>query len=213
MAAIFLLASLARHFVGDVSKSGTWQVGIEFGAYMALFAVLKALFFWQQQPLLRSLGWVKTSFDITPLIAAGLFLFFIGVVLQMFLRMPDSADTPFEKMLGSDHFSLIAITVFGVTAGPVIEELIFRGLIQPVAIYTTGVLPGILITSVLFAAPHLPQNGNAWQSGVIIGIAGFGFGVIRHITGSTRASSIAHIAYNSLPFAVTLMQGAQTTHK
>jgi membrane protease YdiL (CAAX protease family) len=127
--------------------------------------------------------------------------------------MPDTAQTPFEKMLYSDHFSRFAIAAFGVTVGPVIEELLFRGLLQPVMIYAAGVFPGILITSAVFAGMHLPQNAGVWQSGVIIGIAGFGFGVIRHVTGSTRASSIAHIAYNALPFAVTLMQSAQPTHK
>jgi membrane protease YdiL (CAAX protease family) len=100
-----------------------------------------------------------------------------------------------------------------VTAGPVIEELLFRGLLQPVLVSLAGVFPGILITSLLFAGVHLPQNAGVWQSAVIIGIAGFGFGVVRHITGSTRASSIMHIAYNALPFAATLMLGAPPHHK
>jgi membrane protease YdiL (CAAX protease family) len=60
---------------------------------------------------------------------------------------------------------------------------------------------------------HLAQNANLWQSGVLITIAGFGFGVVRHVSGSTRASAITHIAYNSLPFLVTLLQGAPPDHK
>ena len=212
-AALVIFGTLGTHFAGDTAKLGTWAVADEFAAYLVMFGVLKILFHWQGQPLLRSLAWVKTSFATGPLAAAGLALFFCGALLQIVLRMPDSAQTPFEKMLSSDRFSLLAITAFGVTAGPVIEELLFRGLLQPVAIYVTGVLPGILITSAFFAAMHLPQNGGVWQSGVIIGIAGFGFGVIRHVTGSTRASSIAHIAYNALPFAVTLIQGAPPAHK
>ena len=213
LVALNVLGATAEHFLGHVAKLGTWAVADEFTAYLIMFAVLKLFFARQGQPLLRSIAWVKTSFEATPLVVSGLLLFAVGVVLQFILRMPDSAQTPFEKMLASDRFSLVAITLFGVTAGPVIEELLFRGLLQPVAIYATGVLPGILITSAIFAAMHLPQNGGVWQRGVIIGIAGFGFGVIRHVTGSTRASSIAHIAYNTLPFAVTLLQGTQPTHK
>lgn len=213
LVAIFGIASIARHYLGDAARSGTWEVAQEFGAYALLFSALKALFYFQKLPLLRSLGWVRTNFDLTPLVGIGLGLFFLGALLQVLLRTPDNIDTPFEKMLSSDRFSLIAITVFGVTIGPIIEELLFRGLIQPVLISAAGVFPGILVTSILFAAPHLPQNGNAWQSGVIIGLAGFGFGLVRHLTGSTRASTISHIAYNSLPFALTLAQGAQHIHK
>jgi membrane protease YdiL (CAAX protease family) len=213
LVALNLFGVIAEHFLGHVARLGTWAVADEFTAYLVMFAVLKILFLRQGQPLLRSLAWVPTSFETQPLIISGLILFVIGAALQFVLRMPDSVQTPFEKMLVSDRFSLIAISLFGVTVGPIIEELLFRGLLQPVAIYAAGVFPGILITSAIFAAMHLPQNAGVWQSGVIIGIAGFGFGVIRHVTGSTRASTIAHIAYNSLPFAVTVLQGAQPTHK
>ena len=207
------IMSVAAHYLGASAKLGYWAVIEEFAAYLVTFAALKALFFIQGQPLLRSLGWVRQPFETAYLAGWGLLLFFIGVAMQIVLRMPENTDTPFEKMLYGDHFSPFVLAAFGVTLGPIIEELLFRGLLQPVLVSVTGVFPGILITSVLFAALHLQQNAGIWQSGVIIGVAGFGFGVIRHVTGSTRASSIAHIAYNALPFAVTLMQGAQPTHK
>ena len=161
--ALNVLAAIGEHFLGRAAKLGTWAVAEEFGAYLAMFALLKILFVWQGHPLLHSLAWLKTSFELTPLVLCGLILFGIGVVLQLVLGMPDSAQTPFEKMLVSDRFSLIAISLFGVTIGPIVEELLFRGLLQPVAIYAAGVFPGILITSAIFAAMHLPQNGGVWQ--------------------------------------------------
>ena len=213
LVALGLIVNAGAHFLGAGAKLGYWAVIEEFAAYLVMFAVLKGLFFMQGQPLLRSLGWVRTSFETMHLALCGLALFFIGVVMQVVLRMPDNTDTPFEKMLYGDHFSLLVIAAFGVTLGPIIEELLFRGLLQPVLVSATGVFPGILITSLLFGGLHLWQNAGIWQAGVVISVAGFGFGVIRHVTGSTRASSIAHVAYNALPFAITLMQGAQPTHK
>jgi membrane protease YdiL (CAAX protease family) len=68
-----------------------------------------------------------------------------------------------------------------------------------------GVFPGILVTSLLFGALHLSQNAGMWQSGVIITLAGFAFGTVRHVSGSTKASSLMHIGYNSLPFILTLL--------
>jgi hypothetical protein len=212
--ALLLITSVATHFLGAGAKLGYWAVAEEFGAYAALFAVLKAVFVWQGQPLLRSLGWIpQQAFGKSHLIALGFLLFFIGVILQIVLGMPADTESPFEKMMYGDRFSPFVLAAFGVTFAPVIEELLFRGLLQPVLVDLAGVFPGILITSALFAFMHLPQNAGIWQSAVVIGVAGFGFGVIRHISGSTRASTVAHIAYNALPFAVTLMQGAPTTHK
>jgi membrane protease YdiL (CAAX protease family) len=203
----------AHRFTGNSSRLGYLALAEEFLAYLAMFAALKVLFQMQGHPLLKSLGWVPQSFSAINLAAWGIFLFFIGFALQILLRMPVETQTPFEKMLYSDPFSRFAIAAFGITVGPVIEELLFRGLLQPVLVSATGVFPGILITALLFAALHLQQNAFLWQSGVIIGIAGFGFGVARHITGSTRASSIMHVAYNALPFAATLLQGAPPNHK
>jgi membrane protease YdiL (CAAX protease family) len=216
--AVFLVALgvilwTGTHYLGSSAKLGYWAVIEEFAAYMVTFAALKALFFMQGQPLLRSLGWVRQPFESAYLAGWGLLLFVIGVVMQIVLRMPENTDTPFEKMLYGDHFSPFVLAAFGVTVGPIIEELLFRGLLQPVLVSVTGVFPGILVTSVLFAALHLQQNAGIWQSAVIIAVAGFGFGVVRHISGSTRASTIVHVAYNSLPFAITLMQGTQPTHK
>ncbi len=217
-AASFLLAlelvfSVAKQLIGDNARLGYWEVIEEFAAYAVLFAILKALFAWQGHPLLRSLGWTtQNAFSTTNLAMIGFVLFFAGVFLQIFLRMPADSDSPFEKMMYGDRFSPFVVAAFGITVGPVVEELLFRGLLQPVLANALGVFPGILLTSLLFAVMHLPQNAGIWQSAVVIGVAGFGFGVVRHVSGSTRASTVAHVAYNSLPFAVTLLQGAPT-HK
>jgi membrane protease YdiL (CAAX protease family) len=125
------------------------------------------------------------------------------VLLGGILQTPE-VQTPFEKLL-DDRTSRIVIALFGVTLGPVVEELLFRGFLQPVLADSLGVLPGILITSALFGGMHLIQNANIWQSGFIIAIVGFVLGVIRHISGSTKASSITHIAYNSLPFLALVL--------
>lgn len=211
--AVNLIAGTARHFLGERAKLGTWEVAEEFAAYLIMFAVLKLLFSWQGSPLLPSLGWVKAPFSDVSMAGWGLLLFFMAVAMQVLLRMPENTETPFDKAMFSDHYSRFVMAVFGVTAAPVIEEAWFRGLLQPVLTSATGVFPGILTTSVLFAAMHLAQYGWAWQSGVVLTAVAFGFGVIRHITGSTRSSTVAHIAYNALPFALTLTMGAQPLHK
>jgi hypothetical protein len=212
LTALWAVVTIARHFLGANVTVGYWAVLEELAAYLLLFAALKVMFFWQQKPLLRSLGWVPQPFSPWALASAGLMLVFVSLMLQFVLGTPE-IETPFDKLLNGDPLSRVAIAVFGVTVGPVIEELLFRGFLQPVFVSAAGVFPGILITSMLFGAVHLAQNANLWQSGVLITIAGFGFGVVRHVSGSTRASAITHIAYNSLPFLVTLLQGAPPDHK
>jgi membrane protease YdiL (CAAX protease family) len=209
MAAIFLIAvglvgGAAVGILHDDARLGYWQVAAEFVAYLILFASLKLVFFWVGKPLFRSLGWVPQPFSAATLVTLGLALSVFSGFLLIVFRTPE-IQTPFEKMLGDSAFSRIAMTVFGITLGPVIEELLFRGFIQPVVTSAIGVFPGILLTSLLFGGLHLSQNAGMWQSGAIITLAGFAFGTVRHISGSTRASALMHIGYNSLPFFLTLL--------
>lgn len=208
-AAIFLVAeglvvAGASHFLHDDAKLGYWEVAELFTSYLLLFVVLKVIFFLRGRPLLRSLGWVPQPFKVTSLVLTGFAMVFLSLVLQILLRTPD-VQTPFSKMLDSGPASRIAIAVFGVTIGPLVEELLFRGFLQPVFVSAIGVFPGIVATSVLFGAMHLAQNADLWQAGVTITVAGFGFGVVRHISGSTRASTIVHVSYNVLPFVLTTL--------
>src|SRR5229473_1073090 len=53
-------------------------------------------------------------------------------------------------------------------------------------------ISGILTTAALFGAMHLAQNAAIWQSFVLITVVGFVFGVIRHVSGSTKASDLGH---------------------
>jgi len=141
----------------------------------------------------------------------GIVLAVAVILLGNLLGFPN-VETPFDKLL-SDAASRIAIAVFGVTLGPIIEELLFRGFLQPVLVDSLGVLPGILATSVLFGTMHLMQNAFIWQSGVLITLVGFVLGVVRHVSGSTRASAIVHVSYNALPFLVLLFSGARAEIK
>lgn len=210
--ALGLVGNGAIGVLHENAKAGYWQVAEEFVAYLILFAALKVVFFWAGKPLFRSLAWTPHPFRPTVLLGMGFVLAILSAVLLVLLRTPE-VQTPFDRMLNSDPLSRIVITVFGISLGPVIEELLFRGFLQPVLVSAAGVFPGILITSLLFGALHLSQNAGMWQSGVVITLAGFAFGLVRHVTGSTRASALTHIGYNTLPFLLTLLQGANQFQK
>jgi membrane protease YdiL (CAAX protease family) len=178
----------------------------EFIGYVIVFLALWLLFARYGKPLFESLAWVEQPFRPLHLAVLGIALALAAVILENVLNTPD-VETPFLKLL-NDTPSRIGIAVFGVTLAPVIEELLFRGFLQPVVVDSFGVLPGILVTSVLFGALHLMQNAFIWQSGVLIMIVGFVLGVVRHVSGSTRASAITHIAYNALPSLSVILSGA-----
>lgn len=201
-ATLMRAASPYLHINTDLGWS---MLMVEALGYAAVFGSMKLLFARYGEPLFRSLAWIPYNFKPQHLVITGLLLYVGIVILGNLLGLPN-VETPFEKLL-KDPVSRIVIALFGVSVGPIVEELLFRGLLQPVLVDSFGALYGILGTAVLFGGMHLMQNAFLWQSGVLITIVGFVLGVIRHVSGSTRASAITHVSYNALPFLVLLISG------
>ena len=102
--------------------------------------------------------------------------------------------------------SVVLLAIFGTTLGPLCEELAFRGFMQPLFVRSLGAIPGILLAAVPFGLLHLQQYGWSWRHGLLITLAGAAFGWMRHATGSTKASVIMHVAYNSMFFLALVAQ-------
>jgi membrane protease YdiL (CAAX protease family) len=80
---------------------------------------------------------------------------------------------------------------------PIGEETVYRGFLwRGLAASRLGNWGALLLTSVLFAAPHIFRNASQPQNLIPIGIAGLIFGLVRWRTGSTTACMITHSLMN-----------------
>lgn len=114
--------------------------------------------------------------------------------LALALRTPQEAMA--LDALMQDRMSIIAIGLAATTIGPLFEELIFRGFAQPLFVRSLGLAGGLLATALPFSLLHGPQYNWNWQRLLILTLASVAFGIVRHKTGSTAASSLTHAAYN-----------------
>jgi membrane protease YdiL (CAAX protease family) len=93
----------------------------------------------------------------------------------------------------------VILTLLGITAvtiGPLFEELLFRGFLQPLFSKTFGVVGGILLTAVLFGLPHSVQYKFVWQYVAAVSVVGAALGVVRYRTGSIIPSTVMHCCFN-----------------
>ena len=169
--------------------------------FLALYAILSRH---HGQRFWLSLRWVRTRFGPARSILYGFTLAFAVIFLGIALRTPD-IQTPMKELL-SDRTSVLLIAGFAITLGPLCEELVFRGFMQPVLVRSFGAATGIVLTAIPFGLLHLPEYAWSWRHGLLITIAGIGFGWMRHVSGSTRASAIMHSAYNFIPFVAMFSQ-------
>jgi len=178
----------------------TWELLPEQALlYAMLTAALAAIFRLQyDRPFWRSLAWIP--FRLPPLwpVILGFSTAIVVSLVGVLIRVP-TAENPMTQLL-KDRTSMVMIALFGVSVGPLCEELFFRGFLQPLLVRSLGVAAGIAASAVPFSLLHFQQYGNSWRHVAVILIAGVAFGWMRHATGSTRASTLMHASYNGLFF-------------
>jgi membrane protease YdiL (CAAX protease family) len=125
----------------------------------------------------------------------------VVLVAERFLPFP--TETPFEVVLRRPY-SLVAVAVFSVTLGPLMEELLFRGFLYPLLRKHFGVLTAIIGTALPFGLVHLAQYGYSWASGVLIFMVGVVLATVREKANSLAAGFLVHVAYNGVIVAILL---------
>jgi membrane protease YdiL (CAAX protease family) len=192
--AIALLVVRPFHF----SNEGLRQIVFQLVLYVLLVIVLYFLIAGRyHHPFWRSLGWNFDFRGVWLCIVAGPVLAVTIATMSAFVRAPAN---PSVQNLISDRVSMIAVIIFGSLAGPLFEEIVFRGFVQPLLTRSVGAALAIVLTGIPFALLHGPGFQWAWQSVGLVGVAGLVLGYVRYRTNSTVASALVHVGYNSTFF-------------
>ncbi len=179
----FVLRLLVRFHLLPRSELRNPSVLLQFSVIalltLALYLVLKLR---HHRPVLHSLGWVwpRQVYVIVGLIAGVLLASGVALYLRYSHR-----STP--------QIGLMELLFLGSLLGPILEESFFRGCLLPLLAQTTGNIPSVILTALLFALLHLPADLVHWVSFTATGVA---YGWIRVASRSTFTSAIMHASYN-----------------
>ena len=186
------------HAKADAAQLDTLFLLVEqcvlYGLVLGFLVLLAGLF--HRQPFWRSLGWHKlASSQVMAFVAGGIALA-LGSSIILWL-LPDTQSFPLEQLFNSRAAS-IALSVFAVTFAPVMEEVVFRGLVFAVVERSLGWRWATVISAGLFASLHVPEYWRAWHHLMLIFLVGLVFSLARGLTGNLAPSIILHIGYNSV---------------
>ena len=141
--------------------------------YSTIFAhLLTVLFCWaivthlRKQPFFESLGWNWAG--LSPLfwllISIAVFIG-IGLVNRfVFQRFLPERETPFDQLLKSGPQVRIAIAILASFSAPLVEEIVYRGVIFGGLRKRFSAVTTVIIVTLLFAGVHVPQYLGAWAS-------------------------------------------------
>lgn len=148
-----------------------------------------------RMPTLREVGWVVGGI-------VGAFAASIGVqsALAAF-GYEGSEHEVVEMATANPEILLVMIPLSFLLIGPG-EELLFRGLIQTKFVNRSGVLPGLVFASVLFAVVHIPAYGGFDSMPTIIGLffISLVLGGLYEYTENLFVPIVIHGAFNAIQF-------------
>jgi membrane protease YdiL (CAAX protease family) len=159
-----------------------------FGAIYAVVALRGRLPFW------KAMQWKR------PTLKRALLFFSCGSILAVAVQLaptlfPDRTQFPLQHLFDSPA-TAYAVGAFAVLVAPLMEELIFRGILFVIFEHRFGLRFAIIVTAVLFTALHIPEYKGAWNHLFLLLIVGLVFSFARGMTGSLAPSVFLHTAYN-----------------
>lgn len=172
-----------------------WYAVLFFFLYITL-SVLRGQAFWE------CLGWRKIKTRPGEAKRSPLVYFLWGCGLSLLVaiasaQMKTPDNVPMEELFKYRQTALLFMAM-AVLVAPLVEETLFRGYLYPLFARSFGVIPGILITGVLFGLMHGYQLGWTWSLVSMLILVGIVFTTVRARTGSVLASYLMHLGYNSL---------------
>jgi uncharacterized protein len=119
------------------------------------------------------------------------------------------AEPPEQEIfeLLSDPLLAWVIGATAVLAAPIIEEIVFRGVVMDVFLRRWGWWPSAIGQAAIFSAIHIETLTSATMF-FTLAMLGFIFAWLRRVTGSLVAPIVAHLVFNLISLVLSLAVGA-----
>lgn len=157
--------------------------------------------------LADGLAWAPLPRPVTTYVRTGVLLAIGSTLLAIAFGDPGQ-PTPMQELFARRESWWILAT-FGILVAPLIEEIVFRGFLYSALEHRHNSAVALGASTAVFAFLHGSQYGWQLPQLSVLAAVGCAFGVVRMHTGSTKASTIVHAAYNGLVFLflVSLPEG------
>lgn len=199
--------------VGEPDLPGWLIAGITaFGQIGTLIFIIMLLGGYYGLGFYEGIRWRGKKSNIKQALAAGLILGVLNAFLGPLIVPPDVEKIPLYQMVNT-WLDLAVFSFLGIAISPIVEECLFRGIMQPA--FSKNMRPpfAIVLTSIFFAAPHVYQLGEYIFGVFQVALLSILAGIFRERSGGVRDAFYCHLSYNAALFFLEIISrilGLQT---
>lgn len=166
---------------------------------LAWFVVTRA----RRYSFRSTLGWTSGGFAWWHYVAILFVFFAVAAVVGHFY--PEQ-DNEMLRMLRSSRAAVFAVAFMATFSAPLVEEVVYRGVLYSAFQRTFGVAAGVIIVTLLFALVHVPQYYPSVSTIVLLTFLSLILTLIRVRSGSLLPCIILHMIFNGLQSVILLLE-------
>lgn len=157
----------------------------------------------------RSVGWRFRWSDLGwgPLIwVSAILCQAVMAALILALDIPFTSNVDLDGTGSADRTYVVALLVAAVVAAPIIEELVFRGIVLRGLLSSVPAGPAILLQGVLFGAAHFDPVRGVGNTGLVVVLSGVGIvlGGAAYLFRRIGPAVVAHAILNGVALTIVL---------
>jgi len=139
---------------------------------------------------------------VSALLATLLFIVALGIT-----SLYGARKTDLDILIESSIYTRVATAFVAVATAPLVEEVIYRGLLYKTLEKAAGMGVAIALVSLLFAGVHVFQYRNNLAVILVITVLSFTLTAARAVTGKLLPSFIIHLVFNGIQSVFIVLGG------
>ncbi len=148
----------------------------------------------------------NSSHMMTTIVSVGLALVLFSLAF-LITSLYGERKTDLDLMIESSIYTRIATAFVAVVTAPLVEELIYRGLLYKALEKAAGVAVAIGVVSLLFAGVHVFQYRNNLAVIAVITLLSVTLTVARAVSGKVLPAFIIHLVFNGIQSVLIVLSG------
>lgn len=156
------------------------------------------------RPFWRSLGWnYSAKFGFWSAAGVAIMLYIVGAILA---KLIGGGPTDIDVLVNSTLAVRLLLAVLATTTGPLVEEIVYRGILYPSLEKCFGMAWSVALVSFLFALVHLYQYRNNGGVIAVIVMLSISLTLVRAFTGRLLPCFIIHMVFNGIVSVLIVFQ-------
>ena len=130
----------------------------------------------------------------------------VAASIVVALGVPISSNTDAINEASADRTYVVSLVITAVIAAPIVEEMVFRGVVLRGLRSRLATVPAVALQGVLFGAAHVDPVRGIGNVGLVMVLSGVGiaFGIASQLLRRIGPSIVAHALFNGAVLLVVL---------